>query len=97
MPNNGQQRINALARKLSMVGDLMMEARAVAFDLAKAGNREGIFQLRGAASGATEAAKATESFLTSLHDILNRIPVLSFLGGSFRHSPCARHHLFYCK
>ena len=71
MPINEQQRINALARKLSMVGDLMMEAREVAFDLAKAGNRDGIFQLRGAAAGATEAARMTECFLASLRDILD--------------------------
>ena len=46
-----QKEINALAYKVGKVTDLLREMNDTAFRLAKEGNRNGVFQLRGAFSG----------------------------------------------
>ena len=71
MPNDEQWRINTLTHNLSKFSELMAETRDVAFELAKEGNREMLFQIRGAASGIAESARMTECFLAGLRDILD--------------------------
>ena len=53
------------------VGDAatMRDARKVAYELAQAGDRDGVFQLRGAFMGTLEAAKTTDGFLAGLREM----------------------------
>ena len=44
----------------------------MAFELAKAGNASGVFQLRGAFSGTLQAAKMTDGFLSGLVGVIDR-------------------------
>ena len=67
-----QKEINALADKIGKVPDLIREVNAMAFNLAKAGNANGVFQLRGAFSGALQAAQMADGFLSGLVAIVDR-------------------------
>ena len=51
--------------------DLLREMNDMAFRLAKAGNRNGVFQLRGAFSGTLQAAQTADGFLSGLVSILD--------------------------
>ena len=66
-----QNEINALAYKVGKVSELLREVNATAFALAKDGNRDGVFQLRGAFSGTLEAAKTTDGFLAGLREMFD--------------------------
>ena len=66
-----QKEINALAYKVGKVADLLREMNDTAFRLAKDGNRNGVFQLRGAFSGALQAAQTADGFLSGLVSILD--------------------------
>ena len=66
-----QKEINALAYKVGKVTDLLREMNDTAFRLAKDGNRNGVFQLRGAFSGTLASAQTTDGFLTGLVTILD--------------------------
>ena len=66
-----QRRINILASRISAMAETMKDARAMAFALAKDGNRDGVFQLRGAFSGTLEAAKTTDGFLAGLREMFD--------------------------
>ncbi len=66
-----QKEINALASKVGKVADLLREMNDTAFRLAKDGNRNGVFQLRGAFSGTLQAAQTADGFLSGLVSILD--------------------------
>ena len=66
-----QKEIDRLANRLSAMGRQLLEARAMAFRLAKENNLDAIHQLRGAFSGAAMAARSTDEFLGSLKEILS--------------------------
>ena len=66
-----QKEINALAYKVGKVADLLREMNDTAFRLAKDGNRNGVFQLRGAFSGILQAAQTADGFLSGLVSILD--------------------------
>ena len=66
-----QDQINRLAYKVGKVGELLREVNNVAFDLAKEGNTNGVFQLRGAFSGTLQAAQMTDGFLSGLVGMLD--------------------------
>ena len=66
-----QKEINALASKVGKVADLLREMNDTAFRLAKDGNRNGVFQLRGAFSGILQAAQTADGFLSGLVSILD--------------------------
>ena len=67
-----QKEINALADRLGKVSDLLREVNATAFALAKEGNANGVFQLRGAFSGTFQAAQTADGFLSGLVGLLDR-------------------------
>ena len=67
-----QNEINALAYKVSKVSDLLREMNETAFRLAKEGNRNGVFQLRGAFSGTLQAAQMADGFLSGLVGVIDR-------------------------
>ena len=67
-----QKEINALASKAGRIAALLQEVNKMAFELAKAGNADGVFQLRGAFSGTLAAAQATDGLLTGLVSIVDR-------------------------
>ena len=66
-----QREINRMAERIGKVSKLMQEVNAMAFRLAKEGNRNGVFQLRGAFSGTLAAAQTADGFLTGLVAILD--------------------------
>ena len=61
-----QKEINRLADKVGKVSETIREVNAMAFRLAKDGNRNGVFQLRGAFSGTLQAAQTADGFLLGL-------------------------------
>ena len=61
-----QKEINRLADKVGKLSETIREVNAMAFRLAKDGNRNGVFQLRGAFSGTLQAAKTADGFLSGL-------------------------------
>ena len=61
-----QKEINRLANKVGKVSETIREVSAMAFRLAKDGNRNGVFQLRGAFSGTLQAAQTADGFLSGL-------------------------------
>ena len=61
-----QKEINSLANKVGKVSETIREVSAMAFRLAKDGNRNGVFQLRGAFSGTLQAAQTADGFLLGL-------------------------------
>ena len=61
-----QKEINSLANKVGKVSETIREVNAMAFRLAKDGNRNGVFQLRGAFSGTLQAAQTADGFLLGL-------------------------------
>ena len=61
-----QKEINRMADKVGKVSETLREVNAMAFRLAKEGNRNGVFQLRGAFSGTLAAAQTTDGFLSGL-------------------------------
>ena len=61
-----QKEINSLANKVGKVSETIREVSAMAFKLAKEGNRNGVFQLRGAFSGTLQAAQTADGFLSGL-------------------------------
>ena len=61
-----QKEINSLANKVGKVSETIREVSAMAFRLAKEGNRNGVFQLRGAFSGTLQAAQTADGFLLGL-------------------------------
>ncbi len=61
-----QKEINSLANKVGKVSETIREVNAMAFRLAKDGNRNGVFQLRGAFSGTRQAAQTADGFLSGL-------------------------------
>ena len=61
-----QKEINRLADKVGKVSETIREVSAMAFRLAKDGNRNGVFQLRGAFSGTLQAAQTADGFLSGL-------------------------------
>ena len=67
-----QKEINALANKAGRISTLLQEVNTMAFELAKAGNASGVFQLRGAFSGTLQAAKMTDGFLSGLVGVIDR-------------------------
>ena len=67
-----QKEINALADRLGKVSDLLREVNAMAFALAKEGNANGVFQLRGAFSGTLQAAQTADGFLSGLVGLHDR-------------------------
>ena len=66
-----QKEINALACKVGKVTDLLREMNDTAFRLTKEGNRNGVFQLRGAFSGTLQVAQTADGFLSGLVSILD--------------------------
>ena len=66
-----QKEINALANKVGKVADLLREMNDTAFRPATDGNRNGVFQLRGAFSGILQAAQTADGFLSGLVSILD--------------------------
>lgn len=66
-----QKEINRMADKVGKVSETLREVNAMAFRLAKEGNRNGVFQLRGAFSGTLAAAQTADGFLTGLVTILD--------------------------
>ena len=66
-----QKEINRMAERIGKVSKLMQEVNAMAFRLAKEGNRNGVFQLRGAFSGTLAAAQTADGFLSGLVQILD--------------------------
>ena len=66
-----QKENNRLAYKVGKVSEILREVNAAALRLAKEGNRNGVFQLRGAFSGTLAAAQTTDGFLTGLVTILD--------------------------
>ena len=66
-----QKEINSLANKVGKVSETIREVSAMAFRLAKEGNRNGVFQLRGAFSGTLQAAQTADGFLSGLVSILD--------------------------
>ena len=66
-----QKEINALAYKVGKIADLLREMNDTAFRLAKDGNRNGVFQLRGAFSGTLQVAQTADGFLSGLVSILD--------------------------
>ena len=61
-----QKEINRLADKVGKLSETIREVNAMAFRLAKDGNRNGVFQLRGAFSGTLQAAQTADGFLLGL-------------------------------
>ena len=61
-----QKEINRLADKVGKVSETIREVNAMAFRLAKDGNRNGVFQLRGAFAGTLQAAQTADGFLLGL-------------------------------
>ena len=61
-----QKEINSLANKVGKVSETIREVSSMAFRLAKDGNRNGVFQLRGAFSGTLQAAQTADGFLSGL-------------------------------
>ena len=61
-----QKEINSLANKVGKVSETIREVSAMAFRLAKEGNRNGVFQLRGAFAGTLQAAQTADGFLSGL-------------------------------
>ena len=61
-----QKEINRLANKVGKVSETIREVSAMAFRLAKDGNRNGVFQLRGAFAGMLQAAQTADGFLLGL-------------------------------
>lgn len=66
-----QKEIDAFAYKVGKVTDLLREMNETAFRLAKDGNRNGVFQLRGAFSGTLQAAQMADGFLSGLVAVLD--------------------------
>ena len=66
-----ERRLNILASRLSAMSATMRDARKVAYELAQAGDRDGVFQLRGAFMGTLEAAKTTDGFLAGLREMFD--------------------------
>ena len=66
-----QKEINRLADKVGKVSETIREVNAMAFRLAKDGNRNGVFQLRGAFSGTLQAAQTADGFLSGLAAMLD--------------------------
>ena len=66
-----QKEISALANKVGKIADLLREMNDTAFRLAKDGNRNGVFQLRGAFSGTLAAAQTADGFLTGLVEMFD--------------------------
>lgn len=66
-----RRRLDILASRLSAMGETMRDARKMAYDLAREGDRDGVFQLRGAFMGTLEAAKTTDGFLAGLREMLD--------------------------
>ena len=66
-----QKEINRLADKVGKVSETIREVNAMAFRLAKDGNRNGVFQLRGAFSGTLQAAQTADGFLSGLAAMFN--------------------------
>ena len=66
-----QKEIDTLAYKVGKVTDLLREMNETAFRLAKDGNRNGVFQLRGAFSGTLQAAQMADGFLSGLVAVLD--------------------------
>ena len=66
------QEISALANKAGGSSTLLQEVNTMAFELAKAGNASGVFQLRGAFAGTLAAAKLTDGFLSGLVGVIDR-------------------------
>ena len=66
-----QKEINRMADKVGKVSETLREVNAMAFRLAKEGNRNGVFQLRGAFSGTLAAAQTTDGFLSGLAAIFD--------------------------
>ena len=66
-----QKEIDVLAYKVGKVTDLLREMNETAFRLAKDGNRNGVFQLRGAFSGTLQAAQMADGFLSGLVAVLD--------------------------
>ena len=66
-----QKEINRMADKVGKVSETLREVNAMAFHLAKEGNRNGVFQLRGAFSGTLAAAQTADGFLTGLAAMFN--------------------------
>ena len=66
-----QKEINKMADKVGKVSETLREVNAMAFRLAKEGNRNGVFQLRGAFSGTLAAAQTADGFLTGLAAMFN--------------------------
>ena len=64
-----QKEINRMADKVGKVSETLREVKA--FRLAKEGNRNGVFQLRGAFSGTLAAAQTADGFLTGLAAMFN--------------------------
>ena len=77
-----QKEINVLANKAGRISTLLQEVNTMAFELAKAGNASGVFQLRGAFSGTLQAAKMTDGFLSGLVGVIDRLIKVSHLGGN---------------
>ena len=67
-----QKEINAIANKAGRISILLQEVNTMAYELAKAGDRNGVFQLRGAFSGTLAAAKMTDGFLSGLVGVIDR-------------------------
>ena len=61
-----QKEINRRADKVGKVSETLREVNAMAFRLAKEGNKSGVLQLRGAFSGTLSAVQTTDGFLTGL-------------------------------
>ena len=61
-----QKEINRLADKVGKLSETIREVNAMAFRLAKDGNRNGVFQLRGAFSGTLQVAQTADGFLSGL-------------------------------
>ena len=61
-----QKEINSLANKVGKVSETIREVSAMAFRLAKEGNRNGGFQLRGAFAGTLQAAQTADGVLLGL-------------------------------
>ena len=66
-----ERRVVHFAEKVGKVTDLLREMNDTAFRLAKDGNRNGVFQLRGAFSGTLQAAQTADGFLSGLVSILD--------------------------
>ena len=66
-----QKQIDEMCGSLVEARAAIDAARRMAFRLAKDGNREGVFQLRGEFAGILEAAKTTDGFLVGLREMFD--------------------------